>query len=61
MASNKDVLLLQGHLTAEDAEIAEKGIFFVDRQNHNIIVENKQRRFPPCLPVAPATQTGLRR
>jgi len=39
----------QSHFTAEGAEIAEEGIFFVYKQNHSIIVENRQRRFPPCL------------
>ena len=51
----------QRHFTAEDAEIAEEGIFFGYKQNHNIIVENKQRRFPPCVPVRIRAQTGARR
>ena len=32
-------------LTAEGAEIAEEGIFFVYKQSHSIIVENTKRGF----------------
>jgi len=41
---NKDILLLkQRHFTAEGAEDAEESMFLVYKQDHSMIVNNKQK------------------